>query len=488
MSGPFDFILPAIGGIAGGFVGGPIGAAVGSGLGSFVATGDVGKGIMSGIMGYGLGSAGELLGGLGGGAAGASANAASNAATAAAAAPQVGASSVEGIIGSNSMPWVQGDLISPGQISALNAAKPSSFGGFDLSGDSLKRTFLDNATKTTLPIGMGLMGLMGDMGGQGQQPAVPPVYNGRPIDINARTNRHYRGPGTPSRQGYEQTYFDYAGGGAVAGPGSGLDDAIPAIVNGRQPAALSDGEYVVPAHAVSALGNGSTNAGVRQLDGMVDNVMTHKFGTRNRKPKPLNPARVMPGGQGARPFADGGLVGMLDGRGTMADYLQAYAMLGSGRSRRQSYQPQMPSGPEEMPEMPSQRSTPRGVDYGGDDGGGDLATDRERISRLESGGNYRALGPNTGGDRAYGRYQVMGANIPSWSQDALGRSLTPDEFLADDKAQDAVFNHRFGGYRKKYGSAGAARAWFAGEGGMNNRGAKDVLGTSVDDYERKFGG
>jgi len=40
---------------------------------------------------------------------------------------------------------------------------------------------------------------------------------------------------------------------------------------------------------------------------------------------------------------------------------------------------------------------------------------------------------------------------------------------------------------KKYGSPeAAARAWFAGEGGMNNRGAKDVLGTSVQGYSDKF--
>ncbi|HVH49686.1 MAG TPA: hypothetical protein VM760_07395, partial [Sphingomicrobium sp.] len=38
-----------------------------------------------------------------------------------------------------------------------------------------------------------------------------------------------------------------------------------------------------------------------------------------------------------------------------------------------------------------------------------------------------------------------------------------------------------------YGSPEAAsRAWFAGPGGMNNTGAKDVLGTTVADYSKKF--
>lgn len=83
-------------------------------------------------------------------------------------------------------------------------------------------------------------------------------------------------------------------GGGISGPGSGLDDAIPAVVNGRKPAALSSGEFVVPAHAVSGLGNGSTEDGVRHLKGMVSRIMRHKFGTASRKPHPLNPAKFLP--------------------------------------------------------------------------------------------------------------------------------------------------------------------------------------------------
>ena len=114
---------------------------------------------------------------------------------------------------------------------------------------------------------------------------------------------------------------------------------------------------------------------------------------------------------------------------------------------------------------------------------------RDGIAGIESAGSgdYKALGPQTkGGDRAYGRYQVMGANIPEWTKAALGRAMTPEEFIASPEAQDAVFDHRFGGYVQKYGPEGAARAWFAGEGGMKDGGRKDVLGTSVDDYGKKF--
>jgi hypothetical protein len=110
------------------------------------------------------------------------------------------------------------------------------------------------------------------------------------------------------------------------------------------------------------------------------------------------------------------------------------------------------------------------------------------IGTTESGNNYRAVGPVAGadGDRAWGKYQVMGKNVGPWTQEILGRAYSPQEFLDDDKAQDAVFNSKFGNYAAKYGPEGAARAWFAGEGGMNNPNAKDVLGTSVAGYGRKF--
>jgi hypothetical protein len=109
------------------------------------------------------------------------------------------------------------------------------------------------------------------------------------------------------------------------------------------------------------------------------------------------------------------------------------------------------------------------------------------IAGIESGGKYDALGPVTSsGDRAFGKYQVMGANIPEWTKAHLGQSMTPEQFLANPQAQDAVFNGQFGQYAKKYGPEGAARAWFAGEGGMNNPNARDQLGTTVQAYGDRF--
>jgi len=109
------------------------------------------------------------------------------------------------------------------------------------------------------------------------------------------------------------------------------------------------------------------------------------------------------------------------------------------------------------------------------------------ISSIESGGNYKAIGPPTKtGDRAIGKYQVMANNIGPWSEEILGRKVTPQEFIASPEIQDKIFQGKFGQYADKYGPEGAARAWFAGEGGMNDPNRKDVLGTTVAGYGAKF--
>jgi hypothetical protein len=86
----------------------------------------------------------------------------------------------------------------------------------------------------------------------------------------------------------------------------------------------------------------------------------------------------------------------------------------------------------------------------------------DTLSGFESGGNYGAQGPDTGGDRAYGAYQIMGANIGPWTQQVLGRTLTPEEFLADPGAQDAVAGTIFGDYVDRYGLADAYSMWHSG--------------------------
>jgi hypothetical protein len=66
------------------------------------------------------------------------------------------------------------------------------------------------------------------------------------------------------------------GGQLLKGPGDGVSDSIPAQIGARQPARLADGEFVVPARIVSELGNGSTDAGAKQLYAMMDRVQKNR--------------------------------------------------------------------------------------------------------------------------------------------------------------------------------------------------------------------
>src|SRR4029077_6739846 len=97
------------------------------------------------------------------------------------------------------------------------------------------------------------------------------------------------------------------------------------------------------------------------------------------------------------------------------------------------------------------------------------------------------------GERAYGRCQVMGANVGPWTQQHLGQAMTPQQFLANQQAQDTVFNKQFGGYADKYGEEGAAKAWSPGERDINNPNPTDQHGRLTvagygQDYLNRLGG
>lgn len=83
------------------------------------------------------------------------------------------------------------------------------------------------------------------------------------------------------------------GGTLLRGPGDGLSDSIHATIDGKQPARLADGEFVVPADVVSALGNGSTEAGSRSLYAMMDRVRQHAHGKKTQQ-RAVKPNKVLP--------------------------------------------------------------------------------------------------------------------------------------------------------------------------------------------------
>ena len=79
----------------------------------------------------------------------------------------------------------------------------------------------------------------------------------------------------------------------LGGATDGMADLVPATIGGTQPAALSDGEFVIPADVVSHLGNGNSDAGAKQLYSMMDRVRKERTGTTKQGPE-INPTKMMP--------------------------------------------------------------------------------------------------------------------------------------------------------------------------------------------------
>jgi hypothetical protein len=112
--------------------------------------------------------------------------------------------------------------------------------------------------------------------------------------------------------------FEYAKGGSVPrylqGETDGMADKIPARIGRDQPAALSHGEFVVPADVVSHLGNGNSDAGAKKLYSMMDKIRQARTGTK-KQGKKINPDSFMPGGL-ANAYANGGSVKRFNVGGT----------------------------------------------------------------------------------------------------------------------------------------------------------------------------
>jgi hypothetical protein len=100
-------------------------------------------------------------------------------------------------------------------------------------------------------------------------------------------------PETAFVQNLTSARTGYAKGGYLNGAGDGMSDSIPATIEGKQPARLADGEFVVPADVVSHLGNGSSKAGSKRLYAMLDKVRRARTGNK-KQGKQINPNKYMP--------------------------------------------------------------------------------------------------------------------------------------------------------------------------------------------------
>ena len=92
----------------------------------------------------------------------------------------------------------------------------------------------------------------------------------------------------------------------LQGTTDGMADKIPSSIDGKQKAALSHGEFVVPADVVSHLGNGNSDAGAQKLYEMMARVRKARTGS-SEQGKQINPDKFLGGGIASH-YANGGNV------------------------------------------------------------------------------------------------------------------------------------------------------------------------------------
>jgi hypothetical protein len=109
----------------------------------------------------------------------------------------------------------------------------------------------------------------------GYEPATPNYYRAQ-----------YAHGGLADLGGYSD------GGRMLKGPGDGMSDNIPATIANKQPARLANEEFVIPADVVSHLGNGSSEAGAKQLYKMMDRVRQARTGNK-KQGKQINPEKYL---------------------------------------------------------------------------------------------------------------------------------------------------------------------------------------------------
>lgn len=113
------------------------------------------------------------------------------------------------------------------------------------------------------------------------------------------------------------------------------------------------------------------------------------------------------------------------------------------------------------------------------------------IGKVETGGvkgNPYLQKTDAGKGRiALGKYQILNTNVGKWSQQVLGKKLTPMEFLNDPTAQEQIARAKFKEYYDTYGTPqDVAAMWFSGRPAKNNNAAEAKTGFSVPRYLNRF--
>jgi len=78
----------------------------------------------------------------------------------------------------------------------------------------------------------------------------------------------------------------YVGGGPIQGPGDGMSDSVPGLVDGVEPVRLATDEHVLPADVISLIGSGSSNVGHKKVARWISQIRQRQMG-RNKQIAPF---------------------------------------------------------------------------------------------------------------------------------------------------------------------------------------------------------
>lgn len=284
-------MIPGVGAAAAPYIGAGIGAL------EYARTGDLGKGLSAGLGAYGgAGMAGGFMSAGAGAGAGTTANTQ--------ALGQYGFGSEAAKAATTAAPETfAGNLANAGK-GVTNLVQPGGTTDFLTAMGGPKQALIQGAASAG--------SIAGGLG----------AFDYKPMKLAEETDDNYEGPYLPTErtatfrgrdailngEGREFRYFNpinpypavrtataahgglmsakkmAEGGRYLDGPGDGVSDSIPATVDGEQPVLLSEGEYIIPAEVVSAVGNGSSDAGADKFTALVDTIMAKTRRVTKGKP------------------------------------------------------------------------------------------------------------------------------------------------------------------------------------------------------------
>jgi hypothetical protein len=140
--------------------------------------------------------------------------------------------------------------------------------------------------------------------GEGSEAALTAAQDRQDEQVAALMEQNIQNPARETRRGPPAPVREKMAAGGLASIGAkkgkyldgntdGMADEVPAEIEGKQPAALSDGEFVIPADVVSHLGNGNSDAGAKVLEKMMARVRKARTGSEEQG-KEINPKKFLP--------------------------------------------------------------------------------------------------------------------------------------------------------------------------------------------------